>query len=695
MSDSPATLAFEPLTDRAGMAVIDRIEHQRFECHTADPVSPLPVPAESFHYPVERAAEFTTRELSLPTVALVYVRNADGVQLAEVGQGDVLPLPEGEFILELSAQIKTYVEVEAAVEISVDAAATTITFDAPATVRLGVRSRHERPAATVTTTADPMDVMRAVETFGSALKVTNPERAFPTLRGHPPAVELGEKLDVPSTVEPPSTGVRLELPLQYDALFVAAPLAYYLGASLEPGPSPRLVTDAGFEHSFSSPAGYETEMVRTLKQVFFLDCITRTEGLYEIPLHEREVIEPVVDLGFAHLYGQSLECQVAAYLDVPYEVIEDHLPEWRLTTHVEPVADTVEQLPFVLDDLAIVRTSAAGSTGIGTSGGVASTGPSGGGLTRSAGKGAEGEPVTYVQPADDHALEQAWIGDDVPVGASKLTTAAFHNRLDRSPTEGDISIAIVVNDGRMDDEGDVVDDVYGDHDELPFDVEVHRATTVGELREVLSTQTGFLHYVGHIEPEGLECADGKLDARELDATGVEAFCLNACKSYEQGLGLIEAGAIGGIVTLQDIVNDGAVRMGETLARLLDAGFPLRAALTIAREEHVQGGQYIVVGDGGMTVAQCESRTPLFLEITTTDGALKVDITGYPTDDAGLGTFYVPHLGENETCFLNSGTAGPFFPSPEEFEEFLGLQNAPVRIDGDLYWSKTLDIAEYL
>jgi hypothetical protein len=33
----------------------------------------------------------------------------------------------------------------------------------------------------------------------------------------------------------------------------------------------------------------------------------------------------------------------------------------------------------------------------------------------------------------------------------------------------------------------------------------------------------FLHYIGHIDADGFECRDGRLDVRTLDRVGVDAF----------------------------------------------------------------------------------------------------------------------------------------------------------------------------
>ncbi|MEF8853776.1 MAG: hypothetical protein V5A28_15375, partial [Haloarculaceae archaeon] len=468
MSDTDSYLTFAPLSERPGVEVIDRIERRRYRLHTPETVSPTVTDTDSFQFPVGRAVRLETSELVLPRVVGVYARDAAGSMVAEVEHLDEASLPEGRYTLELSTQIKTYIEVEGAVDIAADITQTRIDFGEPTTVRLGARSRHRRPATTITTTEDPRDVMRAVEAFGSGLKTTTPERSYPTMRGHPPGVEVGDELDIPATVQAPDTGVRLEVPVDLAYVLPAAPLAYYLGADVVPGSVPRLATDEGFTYPLTGPEGFEREVERTLKQVFFLDCVTRTEGYYDIDLHERAAIEPLVDLDFAALYDQSLAAQLEAYLDVPYELVAEHVPEWRLAAHAEPRATSVEQLPYVVDDLAVVRTTKAPSTttveavGI-TDGGqpndtrgevfTRSASPAtqpADGATRSTGASTAGADSQYVTLESTDTLGQAWIGDGVPVGASKLTGTAFENRFDREKTDGDIAITIVQNDARMD-----------------------------------------------------------------------------------------------------------------------------------------------------------------------------------------------------------------------------------------------------
>ena len=734
--------SFNPLENGPGLRVDDPIERRQYELRTATPVEPRHLPTDRFAFPVDDAVSIETSELVLPQVVAAYIRDGDGEMIAEAEHYAEIDLPPGEYSVELCTPIKLYLRVESALRVSADTAEMTLAFDTDAEnsgtkdtgiensaveVLVGSRSHHEHPAATITTTDDPLDVMRAISHLGSALKTTTCERSYPTLRGHPPTIEVGDALDVPSDLEPPETGVRIEVPADYPSIFVVAPLAYYLGAEVVPGSVPRVLTDTGFEYVLDGPNGFEAEVERVLKQVFFLDCVTRTEGLYRVDLHERREVASVLDLDFGALYDEPLAAQLEAYLDVPFSLVEDHLPQWKLTTHIVPSAEHVEMVPFVVNDLAVVKTPGSGDTATTAGSGPQATAVdefmrtgvqdfmragaltrSASGTARSAGPGTDvstpgpaqrsasglaPETPPVVQLDETDSLEQAWVGDDVPLGASKATVTAFRNKLDREATDGDIAITVVCNDEEMLAEHDDVAEVYGNREELPFDVRMYRDLSVDQLRFVLESQTDFLHYIGHIDERGFQCSDGMVDVADLDSVGVDTFFLNACRSYCQGMELIDRGAIAGVVTLEDILDSGALRIGRAMARLLNRGFPMRAALNIASGQSIIGNQYLVVGYGNMDIAHAESGTPAVFEVET-DGdseSVTVDFRTYPTSHRGIGTQMIPHIKGNREYFLSSGTLKRFHLSKGRFRELAEIEVVPMRIDRELVWSNNVDL----
>jgi hypothetical protein len=721
-ADHSSGVSFAPADDPPGLRVLDPVDSHQYRLGTSAPVDPTPAPDDPFSYPVDATTVVETGAITLPTQVPVYARDTDGTCVASVEHLEEATLGPGQYTLELLSPVKCYLAVESAIELRADFDETRIVFDGTPEVFVGARSRRTRPATTVTTTTDPADLLATVSTFGSALGATTPERSYPSLRGHPPAVELGDELDTHGLTSP-ATDVWLELPETTAAALTAAPLAYYLGAPVRPAEEPRLVVD-GTAHSLDGPgAGFERAVERTLKTVFFMDCLTRYEGAYGSGrrLHERERVTGQLGVDFAALYEADHAERVRRYLTVPYETIEPHLPRWKVAATARPTTTAVETLPFLVDDLALVRTphgdtggTAAGETSSAQAEAVASFLSSDGatrtaadGFTRSPGDAATRNPApagggtrssaagagdhSFVSPEPADALEQVWVGEGIPFGASEALVTAYRNRLGREPGDGEIDITVVCNDAAMDEETDV-EAVYGRRDHLPFEVALRRDLSTAALRTLLEADHDFLHYIGHAEPDGLVCEDGKLDCGTLAGTGVDAFFLNACRSYEQARALVEAGAIVGVGSHTDVTNAGAVGLGRTMARLLEHGFPFRAALDLARDYHPVGEQYIVIGDGGLSVVQCESGTATLWEIQRTgDDTLDLALSGFPTPAHGLGSEFIPYLNQAEnTFYLSSGEIDTFRVSTAEAAELFQYSPFPVRLDGELTWSDVLD-----
>jgi hypothetical protein len=667
-----------------GLRVRDSIERRRCDLHTDRPVTPRSADGERFAAPVDVAVSVEARRVTFPEVVEASVRDEDGTLVHQVRNFDAHDLPEGTFSVELSAPIKLYLRVPGPLTVEADGDTTTIALAEAGEVLVGARSYHERPAATVTTTADPADVLTAVSHLGSALKTTSPERAFPTLRGHPPAIALGDELSVPDGVVPPETGVRIEVPPTLGAAYVVAPLAYYLGATVEPAAEPRLVAD-GLDHSLAGPGGFERTVARTLQQALFLDCVVRTEGVYPVDLHERAAVEEHLTFDPAAVYDRPLPEQLRAYLDVPFEALDPHMPTWKLASHVAPSPENVETLPSLVDDLSVIHTPEAREvTPAEAQSAAIESFMSEETRTRS-------PPPTprLVRPERLDSLEQAWVGPDVPINASKATAVAFRNRLDQEPTDGDLSIAVVCNDASMLTEHETASDVYGSHGSLPFDVTVFRDLGATELTDVLESDVDFLHYIGHIDDEGFRCPDGHLDATTLDAVAVDAFFLNACTSYQQGMALIDAGAVGGVVTVDEVVNTGATAVGRLLARLLNAGFPLQAGLNIASDESLMGAQYLVVGDGNTEVAQTEGGVTFVLHVDEHPGDgpdYVVSFQFYPTRLYGMGSLGRPVLEAVDESFLFGSTTPHYGVGREELVSLLDISSCPVYLNGGCFWS---------
>ncbi|MFB6167323.1 MAG: hypothetical protein ABEJ43_00570 [Haloferacaceae archaeon] len=677
--------------DGPGLEVVDHVERHRFSLWTDDRVVPEPADSGAFYFPADTAVAVRATTVTVPSVVQTYVRDADGGMVAEIEQGSQSSLGAGTYDVEICGPMKIYLRVDGPLTVGAGPLGIQIDLDEKRRTLVGARTHHERPAATVTTTEDPRDVMRALSTFGSALKTTSPERSYPTLRGHPPLVELGASLDVPAGLDPPDTGIEVVLPPSLGDIYAATPLAYYLGATVVPGTEPRLVADSGVDRMLDRPT-VERGVREALEHVFLLDCLVRTEGYYTVDLHERRAVEerPGLDVDFARLYDLPPAERLAAYFEIPPAEVADLVPDWGFTTHVAPVPDHVEMLPFLANDLATVRTPEAEPARVTPSQAAATDAffrsTDGGTATR----GTEGSSAPYVRPESTDALEQVWVGDGTPLGATKALPEAYHNRLGRSAVEGDIDITVVCNDSAMTAESTVMDETYGDGVDLSVDVTVHENLTRTELRDALA-EGDFFHYVGHIDDRGFACADGPLDAASVDHVGVDAFLLNACTSFEQGAELVRAGAVAGLVTLDDVVNEQAVEMGRLLARLLNHGFPLTGALDVANEVQAIGDQYTIVGDGSLTLARTQGSAPNSPVVAGIEDTYEVEYNLYPTNRVGTGGLVNPYIGEGSEHYLFSSRIGAFEVDRDALADFLSAETRPVRIDGEIRWSDEMDL----
>lgn len=693
------TINYSSTVDPTGVKIVDRVEQRQFTFRTADPVEPTTIDTDGFRFPVTHACRFETGGMYFDRLDGVYVRNDDGDFLAKIDSHERYTFGPGSFIVDIAGPVKVYFRLTGSMTIETGGNHLYIDFGGSPTIDFGARSYHKHPAGTITVPDDPYDLMAAVSAFSSALKTTSCERSYPTLRGHPPLLERGEELNIPDGLESPNTGIRIYVPPKYRHIYTVSSLAFYLGADVVPGEVPRIETAGGFEWELASRRWFEDEVARVLKQIFFLDCLLRTEGLYQIKLQERQVVEPHLPFDLEELYGRPLQEQIQQYLKVPYDLVTEYVPKWCLTAHLPSSPDGVRPLPFVVNDLGIVReprgtrisrpttTAPTYSRSPGDAPSVGETSVSKP-LLRSDAQGVTGSNVLVEPETTNESIEHAWFGDHVPRGATKATVEAFENRLTRDERTSQIDIAVICNDERMLDEFDSLDGVYGSREELPFNVESHTQLSTEELAEVL--QKGghdFLHYIGHATPDGLRCSDGKLDVREFETVDVDVFLLNACRSFNQAKALAERGATGGVGTLSDIVNEHAIEIGKSMARLLNVGFPLRGALQLVREHTSIGDQYLIVGDGGADMAQSNGGAALVCEVSPKgDGSYDLQIVAYPTREFQLGSYLTPSIdGINENILL-PGETNSFELSETKLREYLSSHRFPVKVGSELRWN---------
>lgn len=632
----------------------------RSHLRTADE-SAAGITTEQFPVPVSTAVECLATGLRLPE-GVVVIRDREGGYISRADEVAFRNFTEGRYLLEVHGAVHCVLGFESGFTLGEDGR--TLAFDHESPLRIGARSARPRPNRTVTTTETPEDVMAAVSTFGNALATRAPERSFPAFRGHPPALELGEKLRIPDGLEPPEGGVTIALPPRLEYAYAAAPLAAYLGASVEPAGRAELVTDA-FSYSLDGRGGVEASVARVLKQVFVLDVACRGSGPYPGQSHERRAIDAATDLDWDRLYGADPVERLEAYLSVPFHAVREAVPQWGSAAHVRPVPENASVLPSLVAAFATVRSPPTVSHHHGvrrnwTDADAVATGR---------------EPQ---RPDPSGAVEDLWVGEGAPVGTTNALEAGFRNRFDRESRaeprgENTGGAAVLAPNPADRAAAETVAAAYGDP-------KLATGLTRDELRRWLAEPRTVVHLVGDVDEKGLDCIDGSLDAERLDSVGADAFVMDCCSAHGQATALVEAGALGGVATFHETPAEDAA-LGATLARLLDAGFPLSAAVNVATDAGFADRGFLVVGDGSTTLAGTGTRPPSVLVAESLASGYAVSYRGYPADTAAMGSRTRSTLDGEWT--LTAARRAPETRDAASFAELLRGTELPVVLDGEL------------
>ena len=549
-----------------------------------------------------------------------------------------------------------------------------ISFDQSRTVTIYAHPNGALPTVTIPPTPDGLAA--GLSAMAAAHHCRGPARSHPDDRSHPPLVDVGVSLAVPETldVEADTSALTVTVPESLDALFVVAPLAYYLGATVTVADvdRPRLVADTGvYERTFSPLPGFQYECASLLRQVFYLDCLAREDTPAEPPLLAKH------DLDAARLRELSVAERLERYESAFGERLRQRLPEWHLSTSASPTVEHVPALPYLLDDMSLVYLPSASSI------------ESADLLDRAlsdAYRAAGGiEAVDVVEPELGAGSSHAWLADGAPLDAFKTTTSAYRNRhrYDRQ-SDDPFSVTVVLNDESMAAEHTAVAEIYRERaTDVPIDVSVERGLRTDELMAVLGERNDFLHYIGHCETSGLRCPDGHLSMADVPESRTRTFFLNACGSYREGLRLVEQGSLAGAVTLTAVLNEQAAKVGTAFARLLVHGFSIEGALRLARRRVLMGKDYAVVGDGTDSLVPTRGQPALLRLSDQPDG---YHVTYEPVSAKTTGRRYeCPFDGAARLYGRTVETT----VQADELASILDGTSLPVVYDGAFHWSNDL------
>ncbi|WP_338729060.1 hypothetical protein [Haladaptatus sp. DJG-WS-42] len=561
-----------------------------------------------------------------------------------------------------------------------------IDFDQQTAVTVGVPHKHTISENTITVTPTPEGIATALTHLAAGMPTTGPERSHPAWRHHPPLVEIGSQIDVPVAIQSrtPQTGIELKLPPDTEYLYVAAPLAYYLGArvTVENRAAPVLLApDADVAHAFNSLPAFQHEVASLLRRVFFVDCLLRDDG--HRTSSSGDSLLTAWGLSPESLMEASLATRLAATLTIPHDEISPHLPEWYLATYVDADPTHVRSFPFLLDSMSLVYLPEASAF-------------DGKELIRRSlddfyRAGPQAASVDVLMPRLQAGYLHGWLASGTPIDVFKLTHAAYENRLKYGHKDGDqLTVNVVLNDDEMDAEHEEVAAIYRNRAvDVPIDLTVHKSLKCKDLAAVFESPTDFVHYIGHCDVDGLRCPDGNLSIADIGEIQARTFFLNACGSYHEGVSLVEKGSVVGAVTLTKVLNDQAAIVGTAFARLLINGYDFERAMQLARRRIMMGKDYAVVGDGTYALTPADEGTPAVAWIEKRGD--RFDLTYEAHAAWANGATYPNPRDDTDTNLY--GSKPTYSLSKAELRVFLDSHDLPVIFDGDFTW--TTDLIEKL
>jgi hypothetical protein len=657
-----------------GIEIFDQIQRTRFELHFDGEIGPAETDVVEF--PVDTAVRLKTDRVTVPVMVSIWARRA-GEHHAVTGMDEgSTTIPAGGHQLQLNisgAPMKIYFVADSSVEVTTTTSETILQTEG--CFVLGIRSPHDKPEGTVITDERPRNVMKAVSTFGSALQTTSPDRAWPTLRGHPPRVKFGDELRVPDHIRRPETEVTIEVPPDLASIYLVSSLAYYLGARVVPGTSGAKLCCAGYTEPLGEQAPAHEVVSGILRHLLLLDGVVRTEGIYQTAVGERRALSERVNLDYHELYNLPIAERTAQYLEIDRCLTEQLAPNWPVTTTIGAKIENVDILPYVADELSFVRTPESKE--------ITEPGPQLEGFLRSEN---DNKVDTVLTSSEVNTPRHQWVGEGLPIHASRPSVKSFERQMKRTPkSDKEIQVAVVCNDEEMIEE--VAGSLYSKSTMTELDVTVHEGLTTQELRDVFESENDFVHYIGHGDKEGLQCTDGWLNLGTLSGTGTDAFLLNGCQSFEQGDALVRAGAVGGVVTLSNVGNDHATKLGQELSRLLAYGHSLGVSLHILRRTGL-ARKFAVVGFDGFCLAQCQAGIPTLYDIEPDGETARLDFRVFQTPQFKTGSVFKPHI-DGAGWHLNISAIETFELDVDEHKDFLVEFDTPTIMNGKLDWSRNL------
>ena len=288
------------------------------------------------------------------------------------------------------------------------------------------------PRHAIETGTDIEALFRAVSFICSLPGETSPYRSHPLFRSHPPDIHIspdGPIMPLAAPVRP----ISLRLPPDLRYLYAAAPLAYYLGASVETGDGPSLKISG---KPIDLPCGYaqfERWAGKMLSRTFQADCAVRCQAtagarlpgidVQEITGYSPEELMLLTMSDRFLIYAETLQSDSRAF------------NTWHMASYVEPVPSSVEILPFLMRSLSAIYTPK--STPLSERDVVSLSVRDFKAQQPGRSRGEAVDDGAVILPSLHNAQTQHWFSDGCPVDATLSTLGGAEEQQNVRPRQAD------------------------------------------------------------------------------------------------------------------------------------------------------------------------------------------------------------------------------------------------------------------
>lgn len=496
--------------------------------------------------------------------------------------------------------------------------------------------------------------------------VDTPDRTWPNSRKPAPSITESDRGTSPSQVERVDSGVELRLPDSLAAVASTATLAGYLGVEVTVGDTTEAELHAAGE-SWSlgrDPDTVDSRSSSWLRRVFTLDCHARAAGQHGSRLSGHDDAFEHVDGTADELYNLPLAERVARYLDD--DSVDDTLPRWPETLHVEPRVDRLMAVTPQLCRLADVRLPRCERLELPD---MVEYAPPSTEAVRGAADAVSAGRERVVPMSSATAATTGWSAAGAPMaayGAPKDTLVS--RRTDDTP----LRVRVVECGGEQ---AERTTEKWRGALAPSVDLSVDTRPTVSRLCEVLRSDADVVHVAGHSGDDGVNCRDGSLSRVDLPASVAPGVVVwNACSSEPLAEETVARGAAASVGTTGPVPRDDARRDGAHYARLLSAGWCAERAARVLRRCYDPLG-WVVHGDGAVRVQESSAGVPPLVVIDSDAETMTVD---YSAPDSP-GHWVTGLLSDSDRlCGRETYTL-----TDSRLEQVATRVDSPIVLDGDL------------